>query len=116
MRWFQKPRMPVLFFLLGAAGLVGAARAMAQPAVGVPGGGAYGGWGDGWGWGWGGGTAAGNYQMGAADLTRAAGLYNLYTAMAGISEEQARAMDIQNRLKATEAYFEMRKMNQKYRA
>jgi hypothetical protein len=43
-------------------------------------------------------------------------MYNLATAMAAISAEQAQAMEIQNRLKATEAYFEMRKMNQSYRA
>jgi len=114
MQRFQMPQMLVLLLVLGAAASAGASRAFAQqPVVGVNSG--YGG-GYGGGWGWGGGTAAGNYQMGAADLTRAAGMYNLTTAMAGISAEQARAMGIQNQLKATESYFEMRKMNQSYRA
>jgi hypothetical protein len=101
--------MPVLLIWLGLAALAGPSSVFAQPP-----GAAYGGYG--WGGGWGGGTAAGNYQMGAADLTRAAGMYNLTTAMAAISAEQAQSMDIQNRLKATESYFEMRKMNQSYRA
>jgi len=114
MQSFQMPRMLVLLLVLGAAGLSLASRAIAQPPAGGYAGYGYGGgWGGGWG---GGGTAAGNYQMGAADLTRAAGMYNLSTAMAAISAEQARSMDIQNRLKATEAYFEMRKVNQSYRA
>lgn len=108
--------MLVLLLVLGVAEFVGTTLAIAQPPVGAYGGyGGYG-YGGGWGGGWGGGTAAGNYQMGAADLTRAAGLYNLTTAMAAISAEQAQSMDIQNRIKGTEAYFEMRKINQSYRA
>lgn len=77
----------------------------------------YYGWGGGWGggWGWGnngaGSTVAGSQAMGMADLVQSAGAYNLQTSAAAINLEQARSMNLDNRLKGTQTYFEMRRIN-----
>ncbi|MCC7086124.1 MAG: hypothetical protein IT427_14070 [Pirellulales bacterium] len=67
-----------------------------------------------WGWGWGFGGAATADQaaaMGMADLVNAAGSYNLQTSEAAINLEQARSIDLDNRLKGTQTFFQMRKIN-----
>jgi hypothetical protein len=70
------------------------------------------GWGGGWGWGNGGAATADQAAaMGMADLVNAAGSYNLQTSQAAINVEQARSMNLDNRLKGTQTYFEMRKIN-----
>ncbi|HVU89866.1 MAG TPA: hypothetical protein VHD36_21225 [Pirellulales bacterium] len=61
-------------------------------------------------------TAAESYQRGFADVVRSAGSANLMDSMAAQNYEQARSMDIQNRLQWTEAYYQMRKANRAYRA
>jgi hypothetical protein len=71
-------------------------------------------WGGGWGWGWGNNGAATADQaaaMGMADLVNAAGSYNLQTSQAAINYQQARSQYLDNRLKGTQTYFEMRKIN-----
>ncbi len=73
----------------------------------------------GWGGGWGGGGAATADQaaaMGMADLVNSAGSYNLQTSQAAINYEQARSQNLDNRLKGTQTYFEMRKINTDSRA
>lgn len=74
------------------------------------GGGYYGGWGGGWGGG-GGGTIAGSYLQGLGSAIQAQGQYNLMTAQGAVYAEQARSADIDNRMKATETYFQMRQVN-----
>ncbi len=64
----------------------------------------------------GGSTAAGSYMTGMSNVIRAQGAYNLATSEAAISAEQARTLDLENRKLATQTYFEMRKMNEEYRA
>ncbi len=61
-------------------------------------------------------TAAESYQRGFADVVRSAGQANLMDSMAAQNYEQARAMDIENRLKWTESYYQMRQANRAYRA
>ncbi len=61
-------------------------------------------------------TAAESYQRGFADVVRSAGQANLMDSMAAQNYEKVRAMDIENRLKWTEAYFQMRQMNRAMRA
>jgi hypothetical protein len=53
--------------------------------------------------------------MGMADVTRAAGQYNLDSARALTEVEVARDLYLDNRMKATQTFFEMRKMNREYR-
>jgi hypothetical protein len=60
-------------------------------------------------------TAAESYQRGFADVVRSAGAANLMDSMAAQNYEQARSMDIQNRLQWTEAYYQMRNANRAYR-
>lgn len=77
--------------------------------------GGYGGWGGyGYGGGWVG-TAASSYEHGFADVVRSAGIANLYDSQAALNYEDARSKDLDNRLKATETYFNMRRMNDQYR-
>lgn len=66
-------------------------------------------------YGYGGGTVAGNAAQGAASMIQAAGQRNLNNSQAAKNYEQARSMDYDNRLKGTQTYFEMRKMNKAYR-
>jgi hypothetical protein len=61
-------------------------------------------------------TAAESYQRGFADVVRSAGAANLMDSMAAQNYEQARSMDIQNRLQWTESYYQMRQANRAYRA
>lgn len=72
------------------------------------GGGGWGGWGD-----WAAGsTVAGSYMAGLGSAIRAQGQYNLDTSGAAINLEEARKRDIENRVRWTNAYFEMRRINQ----
>jgi len=59
-------------------------------------------------------TAAEGYQRGMADLVRSQGMSNLYNSMAAQNLEAARSQELDNRLKATQTYFEMRQMNRSY--
>lgn len=70
----------------------------------------YGYWGGG-----GGGTVAGNAAQGAASMINAAGQRNLYNSEAAKNYQDARSKYYDNRLKGTQTYFEMRKMNKAYR-
>lgn len=51
------------------------------------------------------------FLRGAADLWRGLGDYNYSTSLALINREKARSLAIDNKLKATEAYFEQRRIN-----
>lgn len=59
-------------------------------------------------------TAAEGYQRGMADLVRSQGMSNLFNSMAAQNLEAARSQELDNRLKATQTYFEMRQMNRSY--
>lgn len=54
--------------------------------------------------------------MGMADVTRAAGQFNLDTARAATELQVAQDKYLDNRMKATQTFFEMRRMNREYRA
>jgi hypothetical protein len=69
-----------------------------------------GGWG---GWG-GGGTVAGSYAHGYADVVRAAGEAELNDSIAAGNYADARTKEIDNRLKATQTYFQMRDLNKQW--
>src|SRR6516164_7989583 len=56
-------------------------------------------------------TAAEGYANGVGNIMQSAGMYNLQTSQAAINVEQARSMNIDNNLKGTQTYFEMRKIN-----
>ena len=60
-------------------------------------------------------TAYESYQRGYADVVRAAGEYNLNTAHAASITEDAISKRLDNRLKATHTYFQMREANRQYR-
>lgn len=60
-------------------------------------------------------TAAEGYARGMADVVRSAGEYRLRRSEAAINYEQARSKRLDNRLKATNTYFEMRRINKEYR-
>ncbi|MBX3412134.1 MAG: hypothetical protein KF708_05395 [Pirellulales bacterium] len=66
--------------------------------------------------GWHASTAAEGYQRGMADLVRSQGMANLFDSMAVQNLEAARSQELDNRLKATQTYFEMRQMNHSYLA
>ncbi len=59
-------------------------------------------------------TPAQGYAYGMASIARAQGQYNLQTAQAAIAAQQAYSAALDNKLKATQTYFEMRKMNHDY--
>jgi hypothetical protein len=61
-------------------------------------------------------TVAEGYLRGAADFTRAAGYFNYWTSEALKNIQAARSMYLDNRVKATQVYFQMREMNRQYRA
>ena len=61
-------------------------------------------------------TAAGSYAWGVAAMTRAQGQYNLLSSQARIARAQARRYEMENRLRATEIYFQMRLVNKENRA
>jgi hypothetical protein len=60
-------------------------------------------------------TVGQSYAMGMADLVQAAGQANLSNSEASKNYEQAASMNLDNQLKGTNTYFEMRKMNTAYR-
>lgn len=60
-------------------------------------------------------TAAEGYQRGFADVLRSAGEANLRNSEAANNYQDARSKDLDNRLKATDTYFEMRRVNKSYR-
>jgi hypothetical protein len=59
-------------------------------------------------------TTAEGYWRGRAEWLRARGEYNSLTAMAQQTREEARGRAIENRVKATEAYFEQKRENRRY--
>jgi hypothetical protein len=61
-------------------------------------------------------TVAEGYQRGFADVVRSAGIANLLDSQAANNYEDARAKDYDNRLKGTETYFTMRRINEQYRS
>ncbi|UUO07249.1 hypothetical protein M4951_02815 [Blastopirellula sp. J2-11] len=61
-------------------------------------------------------TVAESQARGLADIVRAQGEYNLNTARAAIDIEEARSQYIENRNRAQQVYFEMRRRNDEYRA
>jgi hypothetical protein len=79
-------------------------------------------WGGGWGGGYGGfgmgwaSTAQEGADMGMAAVVRAQGYANLKNSEAAKNWEEAKTMEMQNRLRWTETYFEMRKVNREKRA
>ncbi len=60
-------------------------------------------------------TAAESAQRGFADVVRSAGAANLMNSAAAKNVEEARSQNIDNRLKATKTYFEMKRYNKDYR-
>ncbi len=69
------------------------------------------------GWGWGGGaygagtTVAGSYMQGLSSVINAAGQANLANSAAANNWENAYSLDLNNRLQATNTYFEQRRIN-----
>ncbi|MCC9606083.1 hypothetical protein LOC68_19665 [Blastopirellula sp. JC732] len=61
-------------------------------------------------------TVAESQARGLADIVRAQGEYNLNTARAAIDVEEARSQYIENRNRAQQVYFEMRRRNTEFRA
>lgn len=59
-------------------------------------------------------TAAEGFQRGMSDLVRSQGMANLYNSMAAQNLAEARSQELNNRLQATQTYFEMRQMNYQY--
>jgi hypothetical protein len=104
--------------VIGPGGLaVGAALAVGLAASSVDAK-----WGGGWGGGYGGfgmswaSTAQQGADMGMASVVRAQGYANLQNSEAAKNWEEAKTLDMQNRLRWTETYFEMRKVNSEKRA
>lgn len=60
-------------------------------------------------------TVGESHARGMADLIRSQGLRNLFNSEAAINYEYARSKYFENRIKGTQTYFEMRKMNKEYR-
>ncbi|MEX0819303.1 MAG: hypothetical protein WD070_06910, partial [Pirellulaceae bacterium] len=60
-------------------------------------------------------TAAEGAARGMADVVRSAGAANLMNSEAAINLEEARKRNIENHLQYTEAYFQMKSINQQYR-
>lgn len=60
-------------------------------------------------------TVGESYARGVSDMVRAAGEASLLRSEAAINVETARSQYLDNRLKATETYFEMRRRNREYR-
>ncbi len=59
-------------------------------------------------------TAAEGAATGMANVIRSQGEYNLATSQAAINMEEAQRQDIDNRVKWTNAYFDMRRTNKAY--
>lgn len=60
-------------------------------------------------------TPGESYARGIADMTRAAGQANLLNSKAAGNYEDARTKQLDNRLKTTDTYFEMRRVNREAR-
>ncbi len=60
-------------------------------------------------------TAEEGIQRGYADIVRSQGMANLLNSQAAKEWEEARKEYIDNRLRATQTYFEMRRVNTEYR-
>jgi hypothetical protein len=73
-----------------------------------------------WGWGFGRGgyasTAGQAADYGMSEVLRAQGYNNLENSEAAKNWEEAKTLDIQNKMRWTETYFEMRKVNRESRA
>ncbi len=61
-------------------------------------------------------TAAEGAAQGLASVVSAAGSYNLQTSEAAKNYQQARSAELDNNLKTTQTYFDMRKVNRDARA
>jgi len=61
-------------------------------------------------------TAAGSAMGGMADMTRSAGMANLFNSQANINNQAALSAELDNRKKYTETYFDMRRINKARRA
>jgi hypothetical protein len=66
------------------------------------------------GWGGGSSTVAGSWAHGYADVVRAAGEAELNNSIAAGNFADARSKEIDNRLKATQTYFQMRDINKQW--
>lgn len=64
----------------------------------------------------GGGTVYGSAATGLGNLIRAQGAYNQMTAQAMIALEQAKDLQITNRLKAAQAVYQLRRLNEEEHA
>ena len=75
-------------------------------------------WGGGWGFNRGGyaSTAQQGAAYGMSEVLRAQGTKNVLDSQAAKNWEEAKTLDIQNKLRWTETYFEMRKVNTEARA
>jgi hypothetical protein len=115
------PRDPLGVFavrnlFLAVAAFVALSGSTALAQYGGPGyhyGGGYGGYGWGGG-GYGGGTAAGNAMQGMASVIQAQGVNHLLNSEAAKNYEDARSKYFDNRIKGTQTYFELRRMNRAY--
>lgn len=101
-------RLTALLLAASAGGLIGN---LAYAKWGGGWGGGYGGFGGGWA-----STAQQGADMGLASVVRAQGYANLKNSEAAKNWEEAKTMEMQNRLRWTETYFEMRKVNREKRA
>jgi hypothetical protein len=102
----------------GLAGLAAAALAavLVTPSADAQWGGGWGGgYGGGWGMSWAS-TAQQGADMGMAAIVRSQGFANLKNSEAAKNWQEARTLDMQNRLRWTETYFDMRKVNRERRA
>jgi len=72
-------------------------------------------WGGGWGMNWAS-TAQEGADRGLAAVVRAQGYANLQNSEAAKNWEEAKTLEMQNRLRWTETYFEMRQVNRDKRA
>ena len=97
-------------------GLLVAAVASAILAVGRPADGRQ--WGGGFGFNRGGyaSTAAQGAAYGMSEMMRARGTENMLNSEAAKNWEEAKTLDIENKMRWTETYFEMRKVNREARA
>jgi hypothetical protein len=94
-----------------AAFLLGIAAALSALPVEARWGGGYGGWGMNWS-----STAQEGADRGLAAVVQAQGHANLQNSEAAKNWEEAKTLEIQNRLRWTETYFEMRQVNRDKRA
>jgi len=64
---------------------------------------------------YGGTTPAGSALTGASNVIQAQGSYNLQTSQAAINLTQARSMNLDNQLKATQTYYEQRRIHDDFK-